>query len=484
MGVLIVGVHRIENNRPICINVHDILIRCSPKTDSYHQFDSPMTINQKEDFWNSIYSSPDIVTKHQFLPMVLREKSFLKFHMVKKNDVKKVVIKPKVRPIVEVAHRDAAIYKLYSTLLSEKYEKKIADAPIYSAATAYRPINKTNIESSHEVMDMVVGLGDAWIIKGDFKGFFDTLNYRILKKQLMQVIGQGNELPSDWYAVYKSLTQYRTIAASNITDKMNDYAKLSGKYVHEIRDLDKLITEKKIKVSNKSSRGIPQGTSMSAVMANVYMLEFDKKVCDFISPFGGKYRRYSDDFVVLLPGTLTEEDTLKIKSTIIELSKTLVKLTIEKSKTKLLKYDSNNRQIFLIENNEYRKSAFDYLGFSFDGKRICIRTKSLLKFTRKYHRAVHKSTFLYKRVLREGSQDLINKSELHLNTIKLTQARLNLNQYYLVDGYPMTFYGYAIRSAKEFEKSSDLYDVVIRRQANTLQRTARKYENQSRKLSE
>ena len=46
---------------------------------------------------------------------------------------------------------------------------------------------------------------------------------------------------------------------------------------------------------------IPQGSSISAVLANIYMIEADKKINEYVVSLGGMYRRYSDDFIVVVP---------------------------------------------------------------------------------------------------------------------------------------------------------------------------------------
>ncbi len=45
--------------------------------------------------------------------------------------------------------------------------------------------------------------------------------------------------------------------------------------------------------------GIPQGVAVSAILANAYMLEFDKKNEDYVDKFNGLYSRYSDDIIIV-----------------------------------------------------------------------------------------------------------------------------------------------------------------------------------------
>ena len=47
--------------------------------------------------------------------------------------------------------------------------------------------------------------------------------------------------------------------------------------------------------------GIPQGSPISAVLANIYMLDFDYEINKYLESIGGIYRRYSDDMVAICP---------------------------------------------------------------------------------------------------------------------------------------------------------------------------------------
>ena len=60
---------------------------------------------------------------------------------------------------------------------------------------------------------------------------------------------------------------------------------------------------------NESGIGIPQGSPISAVLSNVYMIEFDEQVKEYVSLNGGIYMRYSDDFLIVLPCERDDEIT-------------------------------------------------------------------------------------------------------------------------------------------------------------------------------
>ncbi|QHT59337.1 hypothetical protein GXP70_04700 [Paenibacillus lycopersici] len=58
------------------------------------------------------------------------------------------------------------------------------------------------------------------------------------------------------------------------------------------------------------SKGIPQGTAISEVLANVYAIEFDEVINTYVTGLGGIYRRYSDDIIVVIPIKAGESDNI------------------------------------------------------------------------------------------------------------------------------------------------------------------------------
>lgn len=62
------------------------------------------------------------------------------------------------------------------------------------------------------------------------------------------------------------------------------------------KPFNKTIREKQGKQNKK---GIPQGTPISATLANIYMLDFDAKVYEETSNRNAYYQRYSDDLIIV-----------------------------------------------------------------------------------------------------------------------------------------------------------------------------------------
>lgn len=448
--------------------INGVKIRVKFNSGHYYQFDSQLSRNQIISRLRVIDEHKDkAVIQHQFLPLVIREQNFYKFHMSELNGKQVAIFTPKIRPIAEIAHSDAAIYTWYASLLATEYEKALQIYGIQNVPTAYRKGQGSNIEAAKEVFDFVAKLDSAWVIKGDFKSFFDTLNHSVLKQSVAKLVvkGQRSRLPNDWYVVLSHLMRYTSIDVNDIPESMLLHAEATGRYVESVKELGNAISSGVLKVKKHTGEGIPQGTTMSATLANVYMLGFDRIIHKMISQLDGTYRRYSDDFVIVLPGNVGVERAKKIMHQIIEISNRSAKLQIEPKKTKLLFFDNFMVSKFNVKTNSWERTAFDYLGFVFTGKKVLLRTKSLLKFSRKSRRSVRSSVFLSKQL-----------DEHKLKFKKQSKERhLQMYEFYLRTDTNFSFAGYAHRAQKIFSHSSQLYDVVINKQANKMIQNAQKY---------
>ena len=113
------------------------------------------------------------------------------------------------------------------------------------------------------------------------------------------MIGQESLDPAD-YAIYKNITRFTYIEAADIEFEKD-------KLQRDMRQLDKYFQtqefqqfKKKYLHKNVKDYQIPQGSSISAVYANVYMIDFDKKINDYVTSHKGLYRRYCDDIIIVI----------------------------------------------------------------------------------------------------------------------------------------------------------------------------------------
>lgn len=311
------------------------------------------------------------VAVHSFYPFI---------HFEKKNSRygKKGPKKP--RQLYYCSHLDRCVYQRYAFLLNQEYNKRIKNTAIDSVAIAYRDnLGKNNIDFAKGAFDKIKNESHCIVIAGDFTDFFDRLDHQYLKEMLCNLL-DVKKLPQDYYAVFKNITRFASwdwkllveqsghrITERGIRTKLNKQDVILNKSQFE--------KHKTSIVKNNSSRGIPQGSPISAVLSNIYMLQFDKAVSDYVLEHSGTYMRYSDDFLVILPYK-NEQDIQEHENWIFSQVNKTKGLELQKEKTAVYIYDRGS----IVDYPSNQSSAIDYLGFVFDGSNIKLRPKSITKY--------------------------------------------------------------------------------------------------------
>lgn len=173
------------------------------------------------------------------------------------------------------------------------------------------------------------------------------------------------------------------------------------KYPHRLNDEGK-----------EERMGIPQGSAISAVLANVYMFEFDKAIFEYVNSLGGKYMRYSDDFIIILPHDNKFSEHLEF----LQKTRAEAKVGLEDKKTKIFDVNLNEESPIkscssrYLKNGEDGKNAIDYLGFTFDGKDVTIKSKTIFKY---YYRMYSKIKYI--KIQRELEKEKVGTANLYKN---------------------------------------------------------------------
>jgi len=467
----------------------------------YSQFDTALTVKSAEKFLRSTVLKTKKVEKYRFYPFIIYKKKKIRYHRTKNK--LRAHVKIKERPISLVAHRDALIYVAYAEKLSHEYEVYLREYGIEYIPTAYRKgLHYSNITAAKEVFDFIVDSNNCWIIKGDFKGFFDNIRHKILYSSVCKILNV-DKLEPDWNAVIKSLTKYRSVDKDELISALNrtniKYDK-KGPYINERQEIEQLISKGGLIIKGPNQIGIPQGTSLSAVLANVYMIDFDEVIKKLVESKKGLYRRYSDDFVIVIPKKeLSENQIRSFSDEVKTYSKEITKLTIETEKTKIFSYtaDSSTKMALmkLDSNIHYYGAWFDYLGFIFNGDTVRLRDRSIYKFHYKGKKAIHlmnrikndrrkivsnsipepyeKSRMVWKsgqHVFENTSQ--YSKQKNYEKRIFQTRKNINYNlthsglvsRIYLTSrryGERYSMVGYAKRAQKIMSNNSNRYDVDV-----------------------
>lgn len=312
------------------------------------------------------------ITKHSFYPFI---------HFKKRNSRygKKGPKKP--RELFYCSHLDRCVYQRYAFLINQKYNEWAEQNDINKVAIAYRDnLGKNNINFAKDAFDSIRKIKKCLIIVGDFTDFFDKINHIYLKKMLSILLGVDS-LPSDYYAIFKNITHY---AFWEWTALVTD----SGHRIEEhgvrkiINSQDTILTKEQFERykthinKNRKDVGIPQGSPISAVLSNVYMMQFDKFINTYVKVNNGIYMRYSDDFILLFPYK-TDDEIAKYTSFVFSYINSLKGLVdLQQEKTAIYTYDGD--RVFTYPENE--PCYINYLGFLFDGCNIKLRPKAITKY--------------------------------------------------------------------------------------------------------
>lgn len=346
-------------------------LRRNPSKESYLRFDYPIS----ESAGKKYASDPQRVASHAFYPFISYDKTSPRYRKV---DGKKGKMQLKVRPIRYASHLDSAIYSYYAALLSEAYDLILEQEDLESSVIAYRKLGKSNIDFASDVFAIVKSEENCCVMCLDIEKFFDSVDHNLLKERWQDVIGQP-QLPIDHYKVFRSITSYAHVDREELIKTLGA-SSLEGQprwctpdvFREEIRPLVEV---------NKTGKGIPQGSSISAVLSNIYMIGFDKAMAHFCRQYKGHYRRYSDDILMIIPPSLECVAHEFVQSQLRD-----VHLTANEKKSDicLFSMDVNGHQIC--------NKPLQYLGFTYDGNQVLIRSSTLSRYNRKLRKYIAAST--------------------------------------------------------------------------------------------
>jgi hypothetical protein len=398
----------------------------------YLHFDLPIGPRRAR----SIVTDPKQVERHAFYPFIYSVITTVKTSRNPKT--KKIERKKKAREISYSAHVDSHIYSYYSWKLSEAYEQKLIDLGLSRCVLAFRSLGKSNIDFAWYAFREISKRGNCDVVAFDIKGFFDNLDHAILKRAWANVLGKTS-LPADHHAVFKSLTRWSRI------DKLKLFHTL-GISIHNPNPIGanrrRLCCPQQFRDSvrkpgliepNPADHGIPQGSPISAVLSNIYMLPFDQRMLEFSQSIGATYLRYCDDIIVIAPAGLAS----KVKA-FVEKQVSDVKLEVQPEKTEQCTFSVG--QTGGINSDR----PLQYLGFTFDGRRIRIRSTSLMRYFERMRQGV--------KVAKKGTAKR-NKLRLARGEAEKPLHRKKLFRRYSYLGR-RNFLSYGLRSADEMASDS------------------------------
>lgn len=345
----------------------------------YMHFDGQLSRQDAEDF----VIDPIKVAKHAFLPLMTFTKVERKYRRTKAG----ITVKPpKRRKLAYPSNHDAYVFAYYSHLLTAPYERTLTSLELDDVVIGYRKVG-SNIELAMRAFAGIKAFSHCIALAFDVSSFFDKINHAQLKKGWQDVLG-CKRLDDDHFAVFKALTRFRTVDRRACLRRLGKpVAALDRELGHPplcsiqtfrntIRGDDGQFTN--LVVPWLRDHRVPQGTPLSAMAANISMLDFDIAVNSYIQSHGGFYRRYSDDILVVVPVALRARVTSFVRQAL-------------RSKAGGLKLnDDKTLEVeFMGGSLASISKPLQYLGFMFDGKNVLIRPGTLSRYWRRVHRTVN-----------------------------------------------------------------------------------------------
>jgi hypothetical protein len=317
------------------------------------------------------------VAHHSFYPFLSYTMSTPRY----KKEINKV--KDKERPIKYASHLDSHIFAYYSHLISGCYEQYIAGTPLYESVIAYRKLRKSNISFAKEAFGEVGKIGESVALCFDISGFFDNLSHSIIKRQWCKILN-CKTLPDDHFAVFKAITKHSSVERNSVYNKLN----IGKKSAHRIMGslCTPVVFRNDIRKSglistNHDLKGIPQGSPISAVISNVFMMDFDESITALAIEMKGVYRRYCDDILFVCHKDDEHEALSRIHLEIGKLG-----LEINNDKTEKTTFNRNAEGQLITDN------PMQYLGFMFDGQRTYLRSTTLSRYWRRVKAGVRSAS--------------------------------------------------------------------------------------------
>lgn len=412
-------------------------------------------------------TNPDEVAKHSFLPFIHKTSRVRKFRKhyslhtgniheaFKKNGTALRKADEKKRELFYASHLDSLIFSYYAKVLSDAYETKIKsiDFCLDEVVSAYRSVpvnpknpnspNKCNMDFANDIFRIAFDYPEKEfvVIAFDITNFFDNLKHKQLRENWAEILGT-KKLSPDHFNVFKNITRFSHIDIVDIFEEFKDkiyiqkrnksglQLELKQKRVDKIRFLRnqqalafcteeeffqvkaKLLQPSKTrKMKDGSIRyrdfGIPQGSPISSVLANIYLLHFDKAINKFVSDNGGVYRRYSDDMIVVCPLNLKEQVCKMVYDEIKN-----YELEIQEAKTQIFHFKRMNGKMTCGQEFEgginWNKNLI-YLGFEFDGNHVMLKSASLSGFYRKMKRSVRRSKYFASRKFAKNHNEIFKR---------------------------------------------------------------------------
>lgn len=223
-----------------------------------------------------------------------------------KNPIKVI---PKSKKNFDGKCRVLALYELTDTILASGFAAYLRDQidphlngycfAFRSAINGYTPTHHDAVAAIQKYMQKHSAEPNLWVAECDIQGFFDAVSHDVIRAELKRIESTFKiSLDARLHAFVESFLSgysYTSFAVPRAHEFLVSVKKvLSPQLADPIDNLAKL------KISPSDYHGIPQGSSLSCIIANIVLSSADDIVCKILGE-NGFYARYCDDIVIIHP---------------------------------------------------------------------------------------------------------------------------------------------------------------------------------------
>ena len=276
--------------------------------------------------------------------------------------------------------------------LQPRYESRLQALGLGDVVTAYRrfPGGRSNIDFAWDVFRHISSRSDCVACCLDIRDFFPSIRHSPLKKAWREVWG-STTLPRHHYLVYRAMSRWNHVPVIDVL-----LAKGRGKHalrrwppgkplVESMREFRTIVVPliRRGWSEVEEPAGIPQGAPISGLLANVFMLDIDHSTHQLANSLGVMYRRYSDDIVLVGP-------TIEAVRAVVD------HLTVHMA-TRGLEHEPGKASWhhFITTSDggahECSPTPMQYLGFTFDGRDVLLRSQTIARSIRRMKSGVRRA---------------------------------------------------------------------------------------------
>lgn len=231
-----------------------------------------------------------------------------------KNPIK---VTPKKKKNYSGKCRVLALYELSDTVIAScfaGYLRDKIDPHLNAHCFAFRSAQGAEPPTHHHAIAAIQAYRqrfdasqELWVSECDIEGFFDAVSHDVIRSEFLRIQHQfGLSLDKRLLGFVESFLtgySYTSFAVPRAYELLAKKKVLKPKIPDPVRSLEKLGLE------GSSYHGIPQGSSLSCIIANIVLSSADDIVCGIIGK-DGFYARYCDDIIIIHPDKRICQDAL------------------------------------------------------------------------------------------------------------------------------------------------------------------------------